>query len=654
MNNKMKAGRWIFLFQILEILFCSIWMGMTVRAAQGFSIQAEVLPSDKPTYDVRLTIENQGADWEGTVRLTISAAQYREPNDCAYDTALSLPQGSMKQFVVKIPKESIARTDGTVKITLLDQKSGQAAESTFPKLLQGGADFLSMGILSDGFSALTYLDMGGNELYFYNGNYPIKLMQLDQDNLTDALDALDFLIIDSYNTSVLAESALKSIEEWMSGGGLLLVGTGNDAEDVLSGLDYLEIHCAKVYQPGDAAQSVDTGDAYMDVSQMHLAELTNKNDMYSRSYGTIAMVSSWGKGAVGVLPYSLSELGGLDAESFEIVQEDFVQELLNDVGNYADLRYRQSQYDMDDWYNGNFLGFLGNGSNNLQFGGLKLIVILYVIFVGPVLYLLLRFLKKRDFYWLAVPASALVGIFLVYFAGRGFEVKGTSVYSVTMEDLSGNEAARTYLHCYDAGHKEWDLRLSEEYNFAGPLMGDYNGSSAEGKYYQHIKREGDRYYFGISPNTSFEDCFFVAGSAGNKEEGRITSDITISKTGNASGTVSNETGRDFQYFAIIAESSLIVYKNLPAGETADLSAMEIIYASDDMSYYGYDYMREVKRKEEKNLDSLVALSIGFTSAHYLLNNNPDAVVVIGVTQDWDNVVDDNCSETSYGCLYTVQ
>ena len=32
----------------------------------------------------------------------------------------------------------------------------------------------------------------------------------------------------------------------------------------------------------------------------------------------------------------------------------------------------------------------------------------------------------------------------------------------------------------------------------------------------------------------------------------------------------------------------------------------------------------------------------------------DSVIIVGVTENWDNTVNDNCSEVSYGCLYTIQ
>ena len=52
------------------------------------------------------------------------------------------------------------------------------------------------------------------------------------------------------------------------------------------------------------------------------------------------------------------------------------------------------------------------------------------------------------------------------------------------------------------------------------------------------------------------------------------------------------------------------------------------------------------------MDFIAALGIGVSVAS--LQEDSDAKIVIGVTKDWNKAVDDNCSETSYGCLYSVQ
>lgn len=659
---------------ILGIVFCSACIGskgMTVSAKeQTFFIDAKMLPSNQSAYEIQLKVENQGLDWEGTVRLRITEDYYGELNDCAYDTELSLPQGSTKQFVVRLPKDSIERTDGMVQVTLISKDGDEASRKGFGRLLQEEANALTMGVLSDEYMSLTYLDMGGSEFYYYGKSYPIKMEELTQDKLTDSLDAFDFLVIDSYNTGALPEEALEHIRQWRDDGGMLLVGTGERAGEVLAGLDDLDIQCTKVYAPGEGAY-YDSRD-YVDVSQVHMAELVDVNGKYNKAYDCAILMYSQGNGAVGILPYSLSEVGRLDAVGDYERQKSFVESILGQVSGYASyfhgLGQSNSNYDSMYYLTG-ICSYLGNGNNRLQFGWLKFIVILYVIFVGPILYLILRFVKKRDYYWLAVPAATLMGILLVYWAGRGFEVVSTNVYSVTVENLSDKGNARTYLHCYDAGHKEWTLRLAEGYEYAGPLEDSHYKSSDE-DYYYRIRKEGDRLFFGMNPSGGFEDGYFQAGIVRESEEGGIYSDLRYTGQQSIGGTVTNDTGHDFKYFAVSNGEDLFVYKNLPAGAEVKLQAAEAVYYNDG-GYYGgyydgvagycYSFLRDAQDGvllNDKNgelaedVDILTALGMGISSVY--LTEDSYQTVIIGVIEDWDKVVDDNCSEVSYGCLYAVQ
>lgn len=645
---------------ILGIVLYGTFMGragMTVRAKeQTFIIDAKMLPSDRSAYEIQLKVENQGQDWEGTVRLRMMNNLLMEL-DCVYDTELSLPQGSTKQFMVSVPKDSLDRTDGVVQITLLDKNESVVAQKEFERLLQAEVDALTMGILSDEYLSLSYLDMGGNEIYYNGKNYPIRLEEIDQDTLADSVDTLNFLVIDSYNTGVLPDKAIENIRKWRDNGGVLIIGTGENAEDVLSGFDDLEIQCVRVDDPGEGTYgSID----YIDVSQLHMATLMDVNDQYREGYGISMLMRSEGNGAVGILPCSLVEVAQMSAAGNYEEQRKFVDIMLAQVSSYANPAAGQYTSNYDSMY---FLmrmcSFLGNGSNRLHFGWLKLIVILYVIFVGPVLYLILRFAKKRDLYWIAVPATTLVGIFLVYWAGRGFKVVNTNVYSVTIEELSDKGNARTYLRCYDAGHKEWDLRLAEGYEYAGPLE-DSSYQSSDEDYYYHIRKEGDRLFFGINPSIGFEDGYFQAGIAKEPEKGSIYSDLYKNRRQGLSGTVINETEWDFEYFAVSIGEDLFIYKNLPAGAEIELDEAEVVY-NNGSGYYGgyyvegyyYDFLQGYARDEiTKDTDSLTALGIGIFSAYPVWD--PDATVIIGLTEDWDKVVDDNCSEMSYGCLYAVQ
>ena len=666
----LRKNRSLLVILSLAITLCGMLHGgsmITARAESGsaFALNAELLPSDKNTYDIRLTIENWGDDWEGVVRLKADEG-LKSPS--AYDTALSLPQGSKKQFTVSIPASSFDSTSSMVTVALLDRKGEQVYAKTFSRLLADRMQSLAMGILSDAYSDLTYLDMGGAELYYYNGFYPIKLVELQQGSLEDKLDTLTFLVIDQYNTDILTHDELKAIESWILGGGMLILGTGAYAEDTLSsyGRGYLGIQ----YEPEDWDEESKSTGTYVDLSQLTTVELDISPDKYSSinyDYDSGIWYGSMGNGSVCVLAYSLAELGRKDAFNWSSAQEDYVERLLEVSTNYAAIGSLSTSSDnsQNNWYIQSLLGMLGNSSSILNFGILKGIVVVYVIFVGPVLYLILRFLKRRELYWFAVPVTAVLGILLVFFAGRGFEVVSTKVYSVTVKNLSDSNQTGAYLYCYDANRREWELRMADDCEYAGPFYNTkYPANSGDDSYFYHIQREGDTFYIGVDPDTNFEDSYFYVGKSGQRDgvEGKfLLDDLTVNPIG-ISGTIVNNTNQDMDYIAVIAQNNLLyVYENLPAGGSFDLGDEPPLYSMSNYYYgshsyysaYIYDFLWDIKDDGEyRKVSELAALGVGIQSVYPMLH--ADEFVIIGVTENWDKTVDDDCNEMPYGCLYMIQ
>lgn len=658
--HKIVTNKRFMPFLLLGILLCALCMGSAGMAAlakasdSDFAIDASLLASTGNTYDISLTASNMGGDWEGTLRLLV--ANSYGWNCTAYDTVLALPSGSIKQFVVKIPKDSVDTAEAAIRAVFLDKHSKVAAEVELKQFRWNETDVLAMGILSDDYSALTYLDMGGTKLYYYGNNYPIRLMELSQDSLETSLDSLVFLVIDNYNTGILSEETIGAIEDWVLNGGVLIVGTGNRAKEVLGGLGNLGITCDKVYAPGE-----DVEDVWQDwETQLAIAELKDEKFQYGlSSNGNLMLMSSRGNGAVGVLPYALSDFGRLREDAYGYTtQEDEVWWVLEAVSSEASAKY-VSQGSTGTNYSRYFFrgvfGAMGFGDSRLNFGALKILVVLYVIFAGPVLYVILRVSKKRELYWLAVPAAALVGIFLVSLAGRGFEVRNTRVYSVTVSDLTRPNNTQTYLRCYDVGHNEWNLRLAEGYESIGPMKAVSNYSNHDKEYYYHVKKEGERLFFGIDPEAGFEDSYFLTGNVAHAEIGSLELS-NLSMPDASTGTVSNNTDWDFSYIALIAQNHLTVYKGLSAGEIRNLEDLEVAYATTwgrtISGGFASDVLDVAARHNKKDVELLAALGLGIYQAYP--EENTDAVIVLGVTKDWEKTVDDDCREISFGCLYQIQ
>lgn len=636
---------------------------LTVRAQgeakSNFSVQAELVHTDQDVYGIRLTVENAGEDWSGTARLCVDERYYVP---CAYDTELSLPQGTRKQFTVNVPVKSISRTNGTVTVTLWDEAGTVCARTEFPHFLTGQREYLSMGILSDADSDLTYLDMGGNQMYFYEDSYPIKLKELEQGSLTDELNTLTFLVIDRYHTDILTQEELEAIELWNNAGGILLIGTGAYAADTLKGFEngYLGITWQEDSADGGKAAAGQIGSA---LSQMTLTQLEpdgNVDSNYMRDdYETGGFYRSVGMGSVAVLPYSLVELGGQKGEISGMLPEDFAWTILIQAAGQASIRYSASSWsESSGWQICRLLSQICNDNSHFSFGILKVIVILYVIFVGPVLYLILGRLKRRELYWAAVPAAALLGIALVYWAGRGFEVKDTKIYSVTVQDLSGKEGSVSYLCGFDASRSEWSHRVAIPCDYAGPCgESDYH-DGGEDEYQYHIRRDGAGFLLGMKPDSNFENGYFCAGSAAGQIQGELLWEDGPQRPGGMEGTVVNRTEWDLVNFAVIRDGEVMIYGALPAGESCVLADREPLYTrtsiDGDFEWYLYDLLWSYHFDEEKSEhDDLAALGIGVTELCPRANAEGSSYV-IGLVKDWERVMDQDCSEISYGCLYSAQ
>lgn len=643
-----------FLFGICCLLSGIYAAGMTVCAEEmPFTIQADIIPgADSEIFDIQVTVSNAGEDFDGIVRLLVGE-EYASFD--AYDTLISLPCGSTKQFIVKVRASD--EYGELTYIQILDKKQRVKAEREYVNFFSDNINGIYLGILSDNYPALTFLDLGGERFFFYGDHLPIKLAEVSGDSLKDILQSLTILVIDQYDSSVLDQDTITAIEQWVDNGGVLIIGTGAHGEKTLGGFDkdFADIQVTGVKAPDN--NRLPSPDIYVNTSMLSMADLYVTDYSYAENYYVGGYSTSKGNGSVTVFPYSLAELGALSEDSYEEGNSEyFINNILDTACSMANSRYTNNTSDNYSIMNRTmerFFGVLDSNNNYLHFGILKFFIFLYVIFAGPVLYLILRALKKQEFYWAAVPVLSFLMIFFVYLAGRGFEVTSTRVSSVSVADASGWKDIKTYLLCYDTGHREWSVKLDDVYYNAVPAM-EWNNYDADMNYYYHITKEGETLSIGIKPSANFENSYFLA-KRDNPETGSITASGITELWGSFSGSVTNNTGKDFLYFAIIADDTIVVYDRLSAGETCDLQNRVPINDVQNNYSYGNVYTNYLNHcvgkayEQQSNEDPgvLSALGIGIASAY-----EEGDILIIGVTENYLKAVNDTCSEKSYGCLYT--
>lgn len=660
---------------IFLCLFCILAGGWKIVAfaadheaasVQQFSGDVYMLKKDNSNYVMQVTVENAGEDFSGTVQVIFLVSRW---DNCAYNTEIALPAQGKKQFTITVPGRAVDTMRGMCALNFLDEKGKVVQTVSLQNVFGNELSGIPVGVLSDHYSELSYMDAGGSEYSIQGMDYPLKMIELTNDNLSTYLDGLYFLVIDRFNMSSLSEENIRAIQQWIEGGGWLLLGTGAYAEQTLSGFeeDFLGVEFISVSEPEEENIASENADRYgyyynytnaeIDFTQMEIAELDYDDIAYYESSENPAICRSLGDGSVSVFFLSLGD------EKLQNLEEYMI------FGMYDEALYRSNSYrhyggysDME--YTGQrLLACIDNNNTSVDFTWLEALIGVYVILVGPVLYLILRKCKKSEWYWIGVPVLGFTFIAGVFFFGQGSKVNETKVYSVTAQRADSNQAD-TYFLAYHSGIKEWDIRLNDSYEVSGPGWtgyGYYSGSNLNNEYHYVVNYDSEGLSMGLKPQENFESGFFYAsGSAESKGTISGTDIREFSTIGDTSGTITNGTDRDMAYLAVWYDSCLMVFSEVKAGESLDLQEAirdgrclyrdEVTYFDnllyDLVSIYGY---RTQKSYEQDDMSALlIGLGIADESKPY---DRPYAVVV-GVVKDYDKAVSDRCNEISYGCLYS--
>lgn len=637
----------------------------------AFSGDVEVLRQDDLNYVVQVTVENQGTDFYGTVQLVfVSDHGY---GNCAYDTDLSLPAQGKKQFTVNVAWRAADVMEGLCSLNFLDEKGRLLQSIQLKNIFEKVAPGIAVGVLSDDYSGLTYLDAGGRELYVNGNDYPLSLVQLDGDNLDGYLDGLYFLVIDQFNVSSLREDQIQAIQKWVESGGGLIIGTGAYAEQTLTGFDkdFLDTEISGVSEPGEenlASENVDKygyyeayTDAGVDFRQMRIARLNCLNWL-GNIYESLVFPAAYanvGDGAVAVYYCSLGDKELQKLNKFTVAY--MYEELWGQANGFPTGR----QYSMESTGQ-RLLAFVDSRNTVVDFSLLKWLIGIYVVLAGPVLYLILRKVKKSEWYWVGVPALGLLFIAVVFLLGQGARVNEARVYSVTAQRADSSRK-ETYFLAYHSGVKPWEIRLDECYDVAGPGWNGYDGKYIydAGDYFYRVSNDGGGLSVGIKPRENFESGFLYAGGS-TEPRGTLSGkqiEVYPRIGGGLSGTVVNGTDCDLAYMAVWLDQELMVFKDVKAGENLDLQqamsdgrcvyqdssvekARDLLY-SDLISLY--DYKSPAGRDYRD--DDMGVLVIGLGVAMESVPKGREYAVIAGVVKDYDKVVADRCQETSYGCLY---
>lgn len=566
---------WLFGHPSPSPLLAASPLQMTAQAAFGGRFKyGEWLP-------VFVNLENSGPDVSGEIRVSLA----NQTGQLDFALPADLPSGSRKRFTLYILPNNFSRS---AKINFVATQPGQAAETLLTrevKLAVLPNDRYVIGLVMadlEGLGAMNPPQLEGRR-------ERAELVSLSLEDIPDraeGLRLLNALILNDVDTSRLAPAQQAALSRWTAAGGRLILGGGVGAARTLAGLPAelqpvalgqqqevlalpgLEMYTSKpVRVPGPfllaEAQPVSKA----------IVLLANE----AKRPGQNSSDSPYGQPVIVELPFGA---GFVDFVALDLGQSpfdawagttDFAKELLSPGAAWpnflpADIAPQQMS-DSQMAYALTNLPALDLPS--IRFLGLLLAG--YIILVGPINYLVLRWQDRLAWAWATIPALTLAFSGVAY--GIGFGLRGANIIvnqiSVLEASADGQAArARTYVGIFSPHRQAYNVEVATD-TLIRPLGQNYDpwaGSINNSGTMQVVQGEpaGVR---GLAVD-QWSMQSFVAETTSAEAPG-LSARLTV-KRGGLQGEVVNQSNETWQDVIVLFNTQFQKLGDIAPGQAVDI------------------------------------------------------------------------------------
>lgn len=425
--------------------------------------------------DVVLSVDIASKTLSGEYELSFILANGKNENE-KYSKKIELTEGSVQKITMAIPLLNEVKK---IKIGLYDEKNNTVVESVKPFQAMNYGPYKLVGILSDMSSDLSYLSAFGTKCFYLDkSNFPSD---------KTGLDMLDVIVINDFDMDELNHEQFKALNDFVINGGTLAIGTGNSIEKVMGAfLNQGMIKIKGVNGVGDLSKisiarsnikictkesfsellelismyennrintigrleersanrvfdinKVYMGDSMLEdtpISQLRMQTIIKEVANFSIPSASNILVENdkvllqklvYGNGSILVSSFDLG-MSTKDMATTKI--HSSYLELANIIFENLSPGY-QSKLDAESF--GSYTGLENaiNISNRSQLPNVAVFVVIlmiYVVAVGPGIYFILKRVGKSNYLWALVPLITVFFMLLVYV--NGFKTRITKPY----------------------------------------------------------------------------------------------------------------------------------------------------------------------------------------------------------------------------------
>ena len=414
---------------------------------------------------IEVSLENNGPAVSGELRMQASSQ-----STARFATAVDLPTASRKMFYLYAQPPAFGQT---MKIELV--AAGATLQTASAAYLAHDTAQLVVGVVAERPQSI----IGDLRLPPSINNVPAVLAPLTLADLPERVEGwapLDRLIWQDVDTSRLSKPQLAALRGWLAAGGRLVIVGGTAGIGTLAAFpdDLLP------YQPTST----------MDLAASTFASLlvgapatTGDVPTMTGNPGTgRALATSGDRWAAADLTYGNGSvtLLGFDPTTKGIGATAAVSALW---GRLLPARSISTSPAIAD--DSNLLSATGQVPSLAlpPIGGLFILLIAYIVVIGPINYLVLRRLDRRELAWVTMPIL-VVGFAVAAYVYGGF-LRGTDVIVNQVAIVRGapdatEGAATVYFGLFSPDRRTYQVEVPGGALLAAPIAGDIFGSSQLG------------------------------------------------------------------------------------------------------------------------------------------------------------------------------
>lgn len=380
-----------------------------------------------------------------------------------YEYPVDLGAGEKRQEEYYIP---FGLGNDQMFLTLTDQAGNEIMKKRLKLEIPSEAALLFIGVLSDSPDSLSCLD--GCSLSY--GTLRTSMVPLSSEDIPEnplGLDQFDLIVANDFDWNSLTSRQEKAILSWVKEGGTLLFGTGEHLERTLGRLKKELIGDAPV---SSLTRTVDLTELLGEKKEEELPVELFCTDISVKGgrkalfqEGTALLTRKNEKqGQIVLAGFDLADISKQFLEKPSLT-EAFLQEVMGE--NTIQYLAQDQYYGLSSLYYA--IQALINTGNVDRLPNLALytvVILLYIVLIGPGAYLYLKRKALQNYYMLGVAVLAVGFTGIIYAAGAKTRFAAPFFTYVTVENYGEDELeTETYVNVRSPRNTPYSVELNSDY-----------------------------------------------------------------------------------------------------------------------------------------------------------------------------------------------